>query len=130
MLRTRQYRSGSEVLAGLTAGVLGLISTAAAALALHPDWRASIAVVLAAAGALVLTSSLVPSTPSVRSGRLGDVIEVIALISLVPLLVVAVGLFSQIRGCSLLSTKRALVATHPHPRPPLITPLATGSPRR
>src|SRR3546814_14682210 len=58
MLRTRQYRSGSEVLAGLTAGVLGLISTAAAALALHPDWRASIAVVLAAAGALVLTSSL------------------------------------------------------------------------
>ncbi|NYG59034.1 type VII secretion integral membrane protein EccD [Nocardioides daedukensis] len=98
MLRTRQYRSGSEVLAGLTAGVLGLISTAAAALVLHPDWRASIAVVLAAAGALVLTSSLVPSTPSVRSGRLGDVIEVIALISLVPLLVVAVGLFSQIRG--------------------------------
>src|SRR3546814_19447776 len=71
MLRTRQYRSGSEVLAGLTAGVLGLIPTAAAALALPPDWRAPIAVVLPAAGALVLTSRLVPSTPPVRTGPRG-----------------------------------------------------------
>uniref|UniRef100_UPI002615AED3 EsaB/YukD family protein n=1 Tax=uncultured Nocardioides sp. TaxID=198441 RepID=UPI002615AED3 len=39
MLRTRQYRTGTEVLVGLLSGVLGLVSTAAAVLWLHPDWR-------------------------------------------------------------------------------------------
>jgi hypothetical protein len=98
MLRTRQYRTGSEVLAGLASGVLALLVTAGAVLWQYPDWRPWVAVTLAAAGALLLAATLVPSTPSVRRGRIGDVAEVVALLALLPLLVVAVGLFDQVRG--------------------------------
>lgn len=98
MLRTRQYRTGAEVLVGLVSGILGLASTAVAALVLHPDWRPTVAVVLAATGAVLLAATLVPTTASVRRGRLGDVAESVALLGLLPLLVVAVGLFSAIRG--------------------------------
>lgn len=98
MLRTRQYRSGSEVLAGLSSGVLGLLSTAGAVLVLHPDWRPTAAVVLAATSGLLLASTLVPTSPSVRRGRMGDVAEVVALLALVPLLVLASGLFGRVSG--------------------------------
>jgi type VII secretion integral membrane protein EccD len=98
MLRTRQYRTGSEVLVGLVSGILGLVSVAVSMLWLHPDWRPTAAVVLAGTGAVVLAATLLPATPSVRRGRLGDVAESIALLSLLPLLVVAVGIFSSIRG--------------------------------
>lgn len=98
MLRTRQYRTGSEVLVGLVSGIVGLLSTAVAALWVHPDWRPAVAVALAATGAVLLAVTLLPTTPSVRRGRLGDVAESIALLSLLPLLVVAVGVFSAIRG--------------------------------
>src|SRR6478609_7497586 len=94
MLRTRQYRTGPEVLVGLVSGIVGLLSTAVAALWIHPDWRPAVAVALAATGAVLLAVTLLPSTPSVRRGRLGDVAESIALLSLLPLLVVAVGVFS------------------------------------
>lgn len=96
MLRTRQYRTGSEVLVGLTAGIAGLAATALAVLALHGDWRPTLAVVLAVAGAVLLAATLTPSAPSVRRGRLGDVLESTALIALLPLLVVAVGLFETV----------------------------------
>lgn len=96
MLRTRQYRTGSEVLTGLVAGIAGLATTAVAVLALHDDWRPTLAVLLAVAGAALLAATLVPSVPSVRRGRLGDVLEAVALIALVPLLVVAVGLFEKV----------------------------------
>lgn len=96
MLRTRQYRTGSEVLVGLTAGIAGLAVTALAVLALHGDWRPTLAVVLAVAGAVLLAATLTPSAPSVRRGRLGDVLESTALIALLPLLVVAVGLFETV----------------------------------
>lgn len=98
MLRTRQYRTGTEVLVGLLSGVLGLVSTAAAVLVLHPDWRPTTAVVLAATGGLLLALTLVPAPPSVRRGRLGDVAETVALLALLPLAVVACGLFAAIVG--------------------------------
>ena len=98
MLRTRQYRTGSEVLVGLLSGVLGLVSTAAAVLVLHPDWRPTTAVVLAATGGVLLALTLVPAPPSVRRGRLGDVAETVALLALLPLAVVACGLFAAIVG--------------------------------
>ncbi len=98
MLRTRQYRTGTEVLVGLASGILGLLATAAAALWLHPDWRPTVAVLLAGAGAILLAVTLLPRTPSVRRGRLGDVAEGVALLSLLPLLLVTVGVFSSIRG--------------------------------
>ena len=98
MLRTRQYRTGSEVLVGLASGILGLLTTAGAVLVVHPDWRSTVAVVLAATGALLLAGTLVPGSASVRRGRLGDVAEVTALVTLVPLLVLAVGVFDRVRG--------------------------------
>jgi hypothetical protein len=96
MLRTRQYRTGAEVLVGLVAGVLGLLSVGASMLWLHPDWRPVAAVALAATGAVLLAATLLPATPSVRRGRLGDVAETVALLSLLPLLVVASGLLDAI----------------------------------
>jgi type VII secretion integral membrane protein EccD len=98
ILRTRQYRSGSEVLAGLAAGVAGLIVLGLAVAVLEPEWRPALAVVLALTGTLLLLATLVPATPSVRRGQLGDVAEGIALVALVPLLVVAVGLIGAVRG--------------------------------
>lgn len=98
MLRTRQYRTGTEVLVGLVSGLLGLFSVALSLLWLHPDWRPTTAVVLAATGGVLLALTLVPATPSVRRGRLGDVAETVALVSLLPLAVIATGLFSAISG--------------------------------
>lgn len=98
MLRTRQYRTGSEVLVGLVSGILGLVSVAVAMLWLHPEWRPTAAVALAATGAVLLLVTLLPSTPSVRRGRLGDVAETAALVALLPLLVLAVGIYAAIRG--------------------------------
>ena len=98
MLRTRQYRIGSEVLVGLVSGILGLISTAAAVLWFHPDWQSTVAVVLAGTGAGLLAVTMVPTTPSVRGGRLGDIAEIVALLSLLPLLMLAVGVLDRVRG--------------------------------
>jgi hypothetical protein len=98
MLRTRQYRIGSEVLVGLVAGVAGLATVAVSVLWLHPTWRPATAVALAATGAVLLAVTLLPSTPSVRRGRLGDVAETIALVSLPPLLIMATGVFDAIRS--------------------------------
>ncbi len=96
MLRTRQYRTGAEVLVGLASGVLGLVSTALSVLWLHPDWRPTAAVALAVTGAVLLALTLMPQPGSVRRGRLGDVVETVALLALVPALVVATGLYSSI----------------------------------
>lgn len=93
MLRTRQYRTSTEVLAGLLAGILTLVVVALSVLVLHPEWRATAAVCLAVAGGLVLASTLVPGTASVRRVRLGDIAESIALLALFPCLAVAVNLF-------------------------------------
>ncbi len=96
MLRTGQYRTGSGVLVGLVSGVLGLLVTAGTALVVHPEWRPTVAVVLAVTGALLLAATLLPSGPSVRRGRFGDVVETLSLLSLLPLLVLASGLFDSI----------------------------------
>jgi len=98
MLRTRQYRTGSEVLVGLVSGIAGLASVAVSMLWLHPGWRPTAAVVLAVTGAVLLAVTLLPSTPSVRRGRFGDLAESVSLLALLPLLVVASGVFAAIRG--------------------------------
>lgn len=98
MLRTRQYRTGTEVLVGLVSGIVGLAATAVALVWLHPDWRPATAVALAVAGAVLLVTTLVPAPPSVRRGRLGDLAETVGLLALLPLLVVATGVFAAIRG--------------------------------
>ena len=98
MLRTRQYRTGTEVLVGLVSGILGLLSVGISMLWLHPDWRPTAAVALSATGAVLLAVTLLPSAPSVRRGRFGDIAESVSLLSLLPLLVLATGVFSAIRG--------------------------------
>lgn len=98
MLRTRQYRTGTQVLVGLVSGIAGLAVVAVSALLLHPAWQPVLAVVLATAGALLIAATLVPDTPSVRRGRAGDVLETLALLSLLPLLVLATGLFDSVLG--------------------------------
>ena len=99
MLRTRQYRTGTEVLVGLASGILGLLVDRRRRCSWCTRTGApTVAVVLAAAGAVLLAATLVPGSPSVRRGRLGDVAEVVALVALLPLLVLAVGLFDQVRG--------------------------------
>jgi hypothetical protein len=64
---------------------------------MHPDWRPTVAVTLAAAGAVLLAASLVPSTPSLRRGRLGDLAETVSLLALLPLVVLATGIYTAIR---------------------------------
>ena len=98
MLRTRQYRTGAEVLVGLVSGVLGLLSIALSVLWLHPGWRPGAAVALAVTGAVLLALTLLPQATSVRRGRLGDVAETVALLALLPALVLATGVFSAIRS--------------------------------
>ncbi|GAA5142506.1 type VII secretion integral membrane protein EccD [Nocardioides marinquilinus] len=98
MLRTRQYRTGSEVLVGLMSGILGLAAVGVSVLVQWPDWRPVATVTLAAAGAVLLALTLLPSGPSVRRGRFGDVLETMGLVALLPLLVVATGLFDRIGG--------------------------------
>jgi type VII secretion integral membrane protein EccD len=98
MFRTRQYRAGSEVLAGLMSGILGLVSLALSMLLIHDEWRAEAAVALAVVGAVLLVSTLAPAPPSVRRGRIGDAIETATLLSLLPLMVVAAGFFDMVKG--------------------------------
>lgn len=98
MLRTRQYRTGSEVLVGLVSGILGLASMTVSLLVVWPEWRPTTAVALAVTGAALLVCTLSPSGPSLRRGRFGDVLETIALLALLPLMVLASGLFDKFNG--------------------------------
>jgi hypothetical protein len=98
MLRTRQYRTGQEVLVGLGSGILGLASIAVSLLWMHPAWRPTVAVTLAATGAVLLAVTLVPGTQSLRRGRLGDLAETLCLLGLLPLVVLATGIYSAIRS--------------------------------
>ncbi|WP_340539240.1 type VII secretion integral membrane protein EccD [Nocardioides sp. GXZ039] len=91
MFRTRQYRTGSEVLVGLVSGIAGLVVVALSVLVRWPDWHPTIAVVLAGTGAVLLALTLLPSGPSVRRGRFGDLVETISLLAMLPLLVLAIG---------------------------------------
>jgi len=98
MFRTRQYRTGAEVLAGLTSGILGLVSVAVAMLLIHDSWRSGAAIALAGVGAGLLGLTLVPASPSVRRGRLGDVVETFTLLSLLPLMVLGAGFVAAVAG--------------------------------
>ena len=91
-------RLRTEVLAGLVSGIAGLISIALSMVLIHDAWRAEAAIALAAVGALLLVTTLVPSSGSVRRGRIGDVVETATLISLLPLMVVAAGFFDMVKG--------------------------------
>jgi hypothetical protein len=96
LLRTRQYRVGSEVATGLVCGVAGLAATAVSIIVEQPSWHVPLALVLAVVGAVLLVFTLVPMAPSVRRGRLGDISELVALVAMLPLLVFAIGLVGAV----------------------------------
>ncbi len=97
MLRTRRHYASAEVLVGLASGILGLASVAMSLLWMHPGWRSTAAVTLAATGAVLLTVSMLPGVHSLRLRRLGDLAESLCLVGLLPLLVLASGLLSVVR---------------------------------
>jgi type VII secretion integral membrane protein EccD len=97
MLRTRQYRVGTEVGLGLLSGLAGLVAIVLSIIVLHAEWRSALAVLLAATGAVLLVLTLVPSPPSVRRGRMGDLAELLALVAMLPLLVFAIGLVGAVQ---------------------------------
>lgn len=96
MLRTRQYRVGTEVAAGLFCGVAGLAAVAVSVIVERPEWHVALALVLVLTGAVLLVFTLVPMSPSVRRGRLGDLSELVALVAMLPLLVFAIGLVGAV----------------------------------
>ena len=98
MLRTRQYRVGSEVAAGLLCGIAGLVALAVSVIVEQPTWHVALALLLAITGAVLLVFTLVPMAPSVRRGRLGDISELVALVAMLPLLVFAIGLVGAVGG--------------------------------
>ena len=98
MFRTRQYRAGSEVLAGLVSGIAGLISIALSMVLIHDAWRAEAAIALAVVGAAPAGDDPGAGVPSVRRGRIGDTVETATLLSLLPLMVVAAGFFDMVKG--------------------------------
>jgi type VII secretion integral membrane protein EccD len=96
LLRTRQYRVGTEVVAGLLCGVAGLASVCIGVVLEQRSWLPVLAVVLAVAAVVLLLFTLVPRPASVRWGRVGDVAELVALVAMLPLLVFAVGLVGRV----------------------------------
>ena len=98
LLRTRQYRAGTEVLTGLASGLCGLVSVVVSVMVLQPAWRPALTLALALSGAVLLLLTLLPGGPSVRRGRVGDVVESVALVALLPLLVAAIGVVEAVRG--------------------------------
>ncbi|MRJ75985.1 type VII secretion integral membrane protein EccD [Aeromicrobium sp. SMF47] len=98
LVRTRQFRSGTEVGAGLLTAAAGILSIAISVLVLEPDWRPGLIVVLIVVAAGTLVSTLVTSTRTVSRGRMAEVLELIALVAIVPLLVIAIGIVSAVRS--------------------------------
>jgi hypothetical protein len=100
VMAVRTWRSHASVDAwvGLVSGLLGMVSTVASVLWMHPDWRLPAALTLAAAGVVLVVTALVRTTGPPRSQRVGDLVESVALLGIVPLLVVATGLFESVQG--------------------------------
>lgn len=96
LLRTRQYRVGTEVVGGLVCGIAGLTSVCLGIVVLQRSWLPFLSVVLAVAAVALLVSTLVPRPASVRWGRLGDVTELFALVGMIALAVFAIGLVGAV----------------------------------
>lgn len=98
LVRTRQFRSGTEVGAGLVTAATGVLSIAISVLVLKPDWRPGLIVALTVVAAGTLVSTLVPTTRTVSRGRAAELLELVALVAMIPLLVIAIGIVSAVRS--------------------------------
>lgn len=98
LIRTRLFRSGTEVAVGLASGSAALASTAVSVVVLQPDWRPGLIIALIVAAAGTLIGALVPSNASVSRGRTAEVVEIVSLVALAPLTVIAIGVLSAVRS--------------------------------
>jgi type VII secretion integral membrane protein EccD len=100
MVRTRRYRSGAQVLAGLAAGAAGLAATVLTALWLQPGWRPGLTLALCALGAVALGVAVLRPVPGTapRLAWLAGLLEAAVLLALLPVLVVAGGVFTALRS--------------------------------
>jgi type VII secretion integral membrane protein EccD len=98
LVRTRQFRSGTEVGVGLVSAAAGVLSIALSVLVMRPEWRPALVIVLTVLAAGTLLSTLVPSSSTVARGRAAEVLELVALVALLPLLVIAIGIVSAVRS--------------------------------
>ncbi len=92
LLRTRHSRTRTTVVLAMSTGVLGLALAAVVAALAHPTWRATLAVVLATAGAVVVTLAVLAPRTRVRLGRVADTLDGVALVALLPLAAATVGI--------------------------------------
>jgi type VII secretion integral membrane protein EccD len=98
LLRTRHSRTRGGVLTSMVAGIVGLAETAVAAALFHPDWRATLAVVLAVVAAVILGLALIAPRTRVRFGRIADALDLATMVALLPLALTAAGIISDIRS--------------------------------
>lgn len=95
LLRTRHFRTHSEVALGVVGGVGTGIAVVISGMVLHPDWRPALAAIGAAAGVLVLLAAMRPGGLPLRVRRAADLAENGVVMALLPLLVVAAGWFES-----------------------------------
>jgi len=102
LLRSRHSRGRTEVLAGLGAGLVGLVVVVGTAVLADDTWRSAAAVAGPLLGAVVLGFAATSGRASrgtearLRRRRAGDVAETTALLLLLPLLAWAVGLLGTV----------------------------------
>ncbi|MBM6399053.1 type VII secretion integral membrane protein EccD [Phycicoccus sonneratiae] len=92
LLRTRHSRTRTSVVLAMATGVLGLALAAVVAALAHPSWRPALAVVLGAAGAVVVTLAVLAPRTRVRLGRIADALDGLVLVALLPLGAATVGI--------------------------------------
>lgn len=89
LLRARRSRGRAQVLTDVAGGIGGLLTTAVALLARHPDARVTLAVALAGCGLAVVVATRFPAAPGALRARALDLLETLALVALAPLLLAA-----------------------------------------
>lgn len=97
ILNTRRFLLARDVAVGVVGGLIAFVVSTLAALALHPDWRNWMVIVLAVAAALLFITLALPSAPRMAWARAVDIIEVLLLIAIIPLTVIALDLIDAVR---------------------------------
>lgn len=92
VLRTRRHRGAAEVLVGLVAGGLGLLTTVVTLPVLHPAARMPVALGAGAVAGVLLGIRQRPEVAAWWWGRPGDAAETLATLAQLPLFALASGL--------------------------------------
>jgi hypothetical protein len=91
-LRARRHRDARLALAGLVAGLSGMVAIALAVLVGRPGWRPELALGALAAAVVLVTVAPAETVPQrARLDRLAELVESAAVLALMPLLLLASG---------------------------------------